>query len=264
MYALWVDRFNRHLNKDLLQITLEDVAAFTQRINVFYAPKNVQYGLSIIHDYLHFLIDSEGLKFPLHLFKVRAQRANTHHTILEDEHLTLLKNLPTNEPYTLKLHIMLRILWETGIRVGELCSIKLEDLYEGGALIRNEKNIHNRPIWWSKETDRLLKYYLPLRVEMTTKEPHVFVSFYRAYMGKRLSTRQVERCLAKVVGECGVNPRIVPHSYRHAFIHRKLLEGQPNAIIQRMVGHITDHTISNYARLSSKELKEAWLVIHRN
>lgn len=255
-YIRWVKRFRSFCEKEG-DFTLEDIARFKVFISEHYSPKNVQYGMSIVRDYIHFLVSTEKLRFPIHLFKVKQERSNSHYAATEEEYRIMLKVLPKNEPMTLQRRLMLMMLHDTGMRGGELLRLKMNDLGVRQAIINNEKNKRSRLISWSKETEAILQYYLPLREEMSTKEDWLFVSF-KWKPTRVLTTRQLERIIFDTKTKAGIEAPIRPHSFRHGFVHRKLDEGKSVTTVSQMLGHSTANNVINYAQLSGKEIREAW------
>lgn len=256
-YVRWVKRFHRITGKSS-GFELDDVAGFKSSLEeVGYGPKNIQFGLHIVRDYLNYLIAVEGLVFPIHLLRIKQERSNSHHPITEEEYQAMLAVLPQNRPMSLQRRLMLMMLHDTGMRGGELLSLKLGDLRPQQAVINNEKNKRRRLVGWSLATEQLLQFYLPLRMEMSTEEEWLFVSF-KWKPTRRLTTRQLERIVQEVRIKAGIASVVRPHSFRHGFVHRQLGEGKPVTTVAQMLGHSTTMNVLTYAQLSSKEIHEAW------
>lgn len=257
-YKVWIDRFLEYTGKDPQEVTLEDVTWFRDSMKKKYAPANIQYGMSIIHDYLKFQM-AHGLVFPIALFKVKRERANSHYVLREAEYQKMVTSLLPNSQRAVRDLVMMRVLWETGVRVGELTRMKMDDLVKQGCQIHNEKNTYRRNVYWSKETDELMRFYLSLRGRLQRKCRDVFVASEEGDDG--ISSRQVERIIKHIVGKNNLNKRICPHSFRHAFVHRQILRGISEPVVANMVGHASTNTIMTYSKLSSRELSAAWGMI---
>lgn len=262
-YERWIKRFHLFLGRDNCDFTLDDVLAFRKWLSEStssreaYSPKNIQYGMTLLRDYISYQMTISGFQFPLKLLKIPQERSNSHYAVTHPEYLKLINLLPLHEPKTLQRRVMLTLLWETGIRVGELLNLKLDDLKERGATIHNEKNHRSRIIGWSAETDKLLKFYLPLRRNLATKEPYLFVSF-KWKPTRKMSSRNVQHFIEQLRKEAGLKNPVRPHSFRHGFVHRQLALGRPITTISQMLGHSTVFNILSYAQLSGTEIKEAW------
>lgn len=257
-YERWVKRFNTFLNKDT--ITLDDTSRFKiHLLDKGYSPKNIQYGLSLVRDYLNYQVTMHKLDFPLALFRIKQERSKSHYALTEAEYRRMLAVLPENEPLSLQRKLLLSFLWDTGMRGGELLRLRYSDINGSEAVIMNEKNHRSRLIAWSAESARLLKRYLPLRRQLPSLkgDDFLFISFkYRPC--RKLTTRQLERIVMEIRKKAHIRNTIRPHSFRHGFVHRQLREGRPITTISQMLGHSTANNVIAYAQLSSKEIREAW------
>lgn len=256
-YLRWVNFFQTVLNKDE-GFTLNDISdfkAFLERS--LYSPKNIQFALHIIRDYINYLIAVEGLNFPIHLFRIKQERSNSHHPITEKEYEKMIAVLPDYEPVPLQRRVMLMMLHDTGMRGGELLSLKMRDLKRNSAIINNEKNKRQRLIAWGLETNKMLKKYLYFRQQMTTDEDYLFVSF-KWKPTRKLTTRQLERIVTETRKKAKIKTKVKPHSFRHGFVHRRLKEGKPITTVAQMLGHSSTMNVLTYAQLSSREIHEAW------
>jgi len=169
----------------------------------------------------------------------------------------MIATLPVNEPLGLQRRIMLSMLWETGMRGGELLNLKISDLKPRGAIIENEKNHRSRMVSWSESTEKLLRFYLPLREKLHAEDDYLFVSFSWKPC-KKLTTRTLERIIEDLRKKLGFKEPIRPHSFRHGFVHRQLKDGKAITTVAQMLGHSSSLNVMNYAQLTSNEIQEAW------
>lgn len=259
-YERWVRKYLTFLKGD--EITLESFGRFRTflKAECLYSPKNIQYGSSIIRDYIAYQVTVHNLQFPLKLLKIPQERSNSHEAISADEFKRMLVFVPKNEARTIQKRLMLTLLYETGMRVGELLRLKISELEKNGAIIHNEKNHRSRRIGWSEETEDLLRFYLPLRKHMKTsksEEDFLFVSLIWK-PSRRFTTRHLERIVEELRNKAQLKSIIRPHSFRHGFVHRQLEKRTPITTIAQMLGHSTSMNVMNYAQLNSREIKEAW------
>lgn len=256
-YAMWIRRFLAFV--DDRKIDLELVGEFKKYLKMvcLYSPKNIQYGLQLVRDYISYQNTVHGLDFPLRLLKIPQERSKSHSPVTHEDFLKMVSVLPLNEPITLQRRLMLTLLWETGMRVGELTRLKISNLEERGAIIENEKNHRSRRIGWSEQTEKMLKFYLPLRRNLQAKEDYLFVSF-KWKPSRKLTTRQIERIIQEIRAKSGVINYVKPHSFRHGFVHRHLAKKTPITTIAQMLGHSTTFNVMAYAQLNSAEILEAW------
>jgi len=234
-----------------------DYAAFADSLRGKHAPCGIQFALSIVHNYLRYFAEQGRLRFPLYLAKVPTGARQSHESIEEGEYKQIVEILRTKNPISLRDLAMIMLLHDTGVRIGELLSLEVEDLEEDySAVIRTEKTIRQRRIFWNADTDNVLQQYLVERVNRGPVETEaLFITRY-CRSAKGIGRRSVERILKEAVRKAGINKKLCLHSFRHSFIHRLAKLSVPDAIIAQLVGHSTPGTIAHYTKLSRPEFKE--------
>lgn len=155
-------------------------------------------------------------------------------------------------------------LYSCGLRVSELCELKLSGLYLNEGFMRVEgKGNKQRLVPVSPRAVEELKRYFEQRAEMTNiksgHEDYVFLSFRR---GTKLSRIMVFHFIKELVELAGVKKSVSPHTFRHSFATH-LLEGGANLrAIQLMLGHESIGTTEIYTHVDRNMLREAILEHH--
>ena len=148
------------------------------------------------------------------------------------------------------------LLHDTGMRIGELLSLQIEDIEEDkSAVIRTEKTIRSRRVFWNADTDTILQNYLVDRINSGPKDSEFLFATRRMKADRGLSARSVQRMFLRTLRDAGIARKLCLHSFRHSFIHRLAKLGVPDAIIAQLVGHSTPFTISHYTKLSRPEFQ---------
>lgn len=254
-YERWTIRFFSFIGRDISKLALDDLQRFKDFLIIKgYSPKNIEYGLSIIRDFLSYQNDVHPLNFPLKRFKIRRERSIPHYAITEDEYRAIRYAMRDENPIGIQRQLMIGILWDTGVRVGELMRLKVKDLRHREAVIENEKNQKRRLIMWSEETQKLLERYLVLR---HSPAEWLFTPFGSS-QDSHMSSRNLEKILEEIRVRAGIINKITPHSFRHGFVHRQLAQNVPITTVAQMLGHSTSLNILTYHQLSGTEVKEAW------
>lgn len=262
-YRIWVERFHKFVGKNPEDLVLEDITNFSATIRERYASNNVQYGMSIVHNYLRFFHEQGRLSLPLYMVKIPKGISRSHYAITEGDYKKMLAVLNKRVPMPLQAICIIRLLHDTGMRVGELRSLTLDDIKGNRtAIIKTEKTMKMRRIFWGENTDALLKRYLNLRCELILKNDSnaLFIGSKGKYTG-RITNRSIERMTRSVALAAGIQDAVCPHSFRHGFIHRLAKKRVTDAVISQMVGHSTPHTVAEYTKLSRVELEETFLAI---
>lgn len=253
-YKPWVQRFQEFTNKAPEDLTIGDWTAFALSLHGRFAPKCVEFALNIIHNYLRFWHEQGRLRIPLYLARVPKAIAKSHQAITEMEYQRIVAVLKEGKKYRDLALVML--LHDTGVRVGELVKLEVEQMEEdSSAIIRTEKTVTLRKIFWNQDTDDVLHQYIVERISDHPVSDWLFAGSFGT--GERpLTTRSVQRVITEACRKAGIERHLSPHSFRHAFIHRLAALGIPDAIIAQLVGHGSPHTIAHYTKLSRPEAEE--------
>lgn len=158
---------------------------------------------------------------------------------------------------------ILEVLYSCGLRVSELCQLKISNLYLDEGFIRVEgKGNKERLVPISERAVKELQYWFAERVHIPIKpgyEDHVFVSFRRGSGLTRIMVFYIVREQAELAG---INKNISPHTFRHSFATH-LLEGGANLrAIQCMLGHESIATTEIYTHIDTARIREEILSHH--
>ena len=157
---------------------------------------------------------------------------------------------------------IIEVLYSCGLRVSELCSLRMSDLYLKEQFIRvTGKGGKQRLVPISPRAIAELEAYFEDRNRISIKpgfEDYVFIS---ERLKKPLSRITVFHHIKELVERVGINKTVSPHTFRHSFATH-LLEGGANLrVIQVMLGHESISTTEIYAHIDSTRLREE-IVLH--
>lgn len=258
-YRIWVERFQDFVGKAPEAIKLEDVNEFSKALQKQFASKSVQYGMNIIHNYLRFFHEQGRLTLPLYFIRVPRAVTNSHDALTEEEFLSMLQALERLKQLPLRDLCIIRLLHDTGMRVGELCSLTIGDINKDMSLVvETEKSFKKRRVFWTQETDIILRHYLSTRKKNSETSEPLFMAVSKNSLGNGITSRSVQRIIKQIVDLAGLSQRICPHSFRHGFIHRLAKKNVPDALIALLVGHTTPHTVAHYTKLSRSEIEDVY------
>lgn len=157
---------------------------------------------------------------------------------------------------------ILETLYSCGLRVSELCNLRLSDLYLKEKFIRVEgKGSKQRLVPISSRAIHELQLYFADRNQGLIKpgyEDFVFISRF----GKNISRIMVFHIIKELAEQIGLKKAISPHTFRHSFATH-LLEGGANLrAIQCMLGHESIGTTEIYTYLDRSRLRQEILEHH--
>jgi site-specific recombinase XerD len=229
-YRNTLNKFNVIVGKPLEEVGREDIIKFRNILNMSYSPKAVE---------------------------VPRARSNPRLTITEAEHRQMLSVLEKNNYDDLQKRLMLNLLWDCGCRVGELCSINLDDMDFDNMKVKidTEKSKKERTLFWSEETRETLCKILPIRWEIKRSNA-LFIGMYNTgEYSNRLTPRTMERWIKQICMRAGIKRNIVPHSYRHSRIQRWIGTGLDLISVSYLSGHENISSLEHYMRLGTAQVE---------
>lgn len=153
------------------------------------------------------------------------------------------------------------LLLETGLRVGELCGLKIDDLwYAQGPVatlvVREEiaKTNQERHIPISQKLSESL---LRLRryVWLLTDNPTNRYAFFRNTPTVQLTTRTVQRVIQEAA-KSAFNMEVTPHTLRHTFASR-MMRKTNSRVVQALLGHSNLQSTQIYMHPNEDDLRRA-------
>ncbi|MDR0231050.1 MAG: tyrosine-type recombinase/integrase [Dysgonamonadaceae bacterium] len=168
-----------------------------------------------------------------------------------------LNNNAKTDTYTYKSQIrniaIIELLFATGMRVSELCNLKITDIdIKTGVIKVFGKGSKERIIQiCDSEIKSLLKKYRKFYANSIDKDGNFFIN----RLGYAISTQSVRLMLQQYVQKAGVLKKITPHTFRHTFATLLLEENVDIRYIQNMLGHSTISTTQIYTHVNTESQK---------
>lgn len=182
---------------------------------------------------------------------------------LEIFEVELLLSAPnTNTTIGIRDLAIMELLYSTGMRVGELLSLDLNDLDITNAIVKvRGKGRKERIIPVGRTAIKAIKHYLEIRHELASDKhsPALFLS----ERGNRMpGSASVRRRIEKYAKEAGIKKKITPHTLRHTFATHMLNAGADLRSVQEMLGHVNLSTTQIYTHLTAERLKKVYEKAH--
>ena len=153
--------------------------------------------------------------------------------------------------------LILEMLYATGIRVGELVNIKINDINRSdrSILILGKGNKERIVSYGDYCEDILVKYLKDGRVDFNKKNSdYLFLN----HLGEKLTERGVRYILNEVIKNTSLTKSISPHMIRHSFATHLLNEGCDLIAVQKLLGHESISATQVYTHVSTDRLKEVY------
>lgn len=162
--------------------------------------------------------------------------------------------------------LVVRLLADTGIRVGELCGLHITDLVDRDRFyIRvRGKAEKERLVPITPTLYRRLTRYVGRNRPRDTNSKRLFVSLKRRPNGEYipLEPSGVQQMIRVLADKGGIERRVYPHLFRHSFVTHALTRGMNPVVLARIVGHERLDLINSvYSHIASTDASDAMLAL---
>lgn len=243
-------KMNSKMNKGITHMTTDDLRSYLtdyQKVNNCSKASvdNVRRNLSSFFSWLE--EENYILKSPMK----RIHKIKTDKVIKEtysDETLELLRD----NCNCLRDLAIIDILASTGMRVGELVKLNINDIdFENRECVVFGKGNKERPVYFDARTKIHLKNYLNSRNDSNQA---LFVSLDEPH--NRLNISGVEIRLRQLGRKLGIS-KVHPHKFRRTVATKAIDKGMPIEQVQSLLGHSQIDTTMHYAMVNQNNVKES-------
>ncbi len=261
-YQRDVERFITYLADEGLTVetvTLEDLHRFTWLLHdLGISARSIARILSGVRSFYRFLLlDGYTQRDPTELLESPKIGKHLPEVLSVEEIDRIMAAIDRSEEEGQRDRAIIEVLYSCGLRVSELCSLQLSDLFlDEGFLRVMGKGKKQRLVPISPRAVKELRLWFYDRNQIEAKpgeEGYVFISHRRR---KHLSRITVFYNIKLYAERAGITKTISPHTFRHSFATH-LLEGGANLrAIQAMLGHETISTTEIYTHIDRTYLRE--------
>lgn len=263
--------YNQNSNIPITEITSATLEQYIAGLHEQYKPKTVKRKIASVKALFHYLeykniIDQNPFNKILIHFREpvilpKTIPLNTVETFLS----TIYRQhenakTPYQKRNALRDAAVIELLFATGMRISELCSLKISDvnLYDGTILIYGKGDKERRIQIGNESVIRILTEYKDnFRTEMQSG-----INFFVNQSGKTLSDQSVRRMINKYTSLASIEQHITPHMFRHTFA-TSLLEADVNIrYIQEMLGHSSINTTEIYTHVTVAKQRDILATKH--
>lgn len=259
-YRIWLNYFVKVCgSKKLEEYTTEDVVKYHEWLEIRYSSFSIQLAFVALKNFLKYCqLQNYQCLSPV-LIKLPRLQPKSHRAVTESEYQKIISVIPNERFINLRDLVLVRMLWDTGVRVSELCDIHLSQIDENkrSTVIQTKKNGRKRLIVWSSETHQLLLRYMTQRIKLPKcNTNYLFIGLQKGRgWSLRLVNRTVERVVKYYADRASIKERITPHSFRHGWAHKRRDQNAPLSFIQKGLGHINPISTFIYEQYEDKEFE---------
>lgn len=184
--------------------------------------------------------------------------------VLSDEDIAAMQStFDRSMPGPARNYVIIEVLYGCGLRVSELCNLKLSNIYAEEEMIQvigkgnKERWVPINPYALKQLTD----YLLTIRSHITPQpgeERYVFLNL----RGRHLSRVAIFQFIKEAAEKAGISKSVSPHSLRHSFATELVQNGADLRAVQEMLGHESLSTTEIYTHLSREYLRDTISTYH--
>jgi integrase/recombinase XerD len=205
--------------------------------------------LTVVYAFINYLVRQEVIAPEIMKPKVRIQQPDPLPKAIPREDIECILDAITS----VRDRALIMLLLRTGMRIGELLEVKLEDivLHDQKILIYvGSKNYEGREVYYSADAEQALMHWLRSRDK--TKR---YLFYGRS--DKPLSYVAGWNAMRKTLERAGLLDKgYSPHSLRHTFATDMINAGMRVEVLQQILGHQDIEMTLRYARLSDRRREE--------
>jgi integrase/recombinase XerD len=174
----------------------------------------------------------------------------------------LLESVSGADTLGLRDRAMLELLYASGLRISELCNVRLEglDLEEGMIRVTGKGNKTRFVPVGSEALGAIGRYLEFERPKLVSRRSGAEI--FLSVRGRKLTPQRVWQLVKRYAARAGLEANVYPHLLRHSFATHLLAGGADLRIIQEMLGHADISTTQIYTHVDSSHLKSVHKKFH--
>ena len=246
-------------NINITEITSNILEQYITKLHQQYKPKTVKRKIASVKALFHYLDYKEIIshnpfnKILIHFREPVILPKTIPLHIVETFLSTIYKQrenakTPYQRRNALRDIVVAELLFSTGMRISELCSLKVNDvnLYDGTILIYGKGSKERRIQIDNESVLNILTEYN----EYFCSERQFCTNFFVNQSGKALSDQSVRRMINKYTSLASIEQHITPHMFRHTFATSLLEADVDIRYIQEMLGHSSINITEIYTHVT--------------
>lgn len=259
LFAQWLAT----LGLNITTLTAGNMRDYKKHLKNRYKPNTVNRKLSYVSSLFRWCVQS-GYISDNPMARIRLVKSENYPKWLTQEQVKMVlqaaqkatdqarsKQLGFTLTVAIRMQAIAVVLLNTGLRVSELCDLKLSDLHNGVITVRWGKGEKRREVPMNDQTQAALETWLQVR---QSDSDYVFVT------QGRMTRQLVQWHLSQLGKQLGF--RLTPHLLRHTFGKSLADKGVPLNQIARLMGHSDINTTAIYTMPGLEDLRQAVKILY--
>lgn len=247
-----------HGVQSLSEVSEREIIAFGQRLRrENLASSSIYRAMVALKSFFRFLRKERMISSDETLYLDTPKMWQLIPDVLTEEEVEALLSAPNpNSLLGARDKAVLEVLYASGLRVSEACSLNLSDLGDETLRVKG-KGGKERIVPIAKRAVEWVDHYL-IHYRGEGRQDALFVSS----RGKRVDRTCIYNRVKFYAAKAQLTKEISPHTLRHSFATHLLENGADLRVIQEMLGHASVNTTDRYTHISKKHLTTAFDQFH--
>jgi len=269
-YAIDLEQFRQQVLIKSIPVKTE-ISAYIAYLHKTYTPRTVKRKIASVRAFLNYL-EFEEIIFdnPMKKIKTKFQEPQVlprtiSLSIIENILAVVYQEMKQAQTVyalnsALRNVVIIELLFATGIRVSELCSLNIEDIDLSNGNIRimgkgkKERILHIG----NQEVINIFQRYVEENIAYINKAGCVLIN----RLSSRISEQSVRFLIKRLCAKINISQKITPHMFRHSFATLLLEEDVDIRYIQHMLGHSSILTTQIYTKVAVEKQRQILTIKH--
>lgn len=272
-YGIDLRQFNEYIQESRHELSRAILTDFITELHKKYKPKSAKRKIASVKAFFAFLEYEEIiLESPFAKIKVKFKEPYLLPRTIPLKTIEMIFNIAYREAHGIEKRstcqsvaairdiAVLELLFATGVRVSELCNLRVADIdLEQGNIKIYGKGAKERMVQIANtQVLQALKiYYKAFQADIDTSG-----FFFVNRLHRRLSEQSVRFMINKYVSKCNLSGHVTPHMFRHSFATLLLEEDVDIRYIQELLGHSSITTTQIYTHVATAKKREIITLKH--
>ncbi len=228
-------------------VSKEDIQAFLGKLSEKgYTPKSLSRKLNSTRTFYRFLKVNEYVTDDPSLLVSHPQYELAAPRMLKPTEYRALRDAARNDA---RMYAIIELLLQTGIRIGELADLRMDDIKPDGLRITPHEKHAERVVPMNKSAKEALERFLKIRPEI--EDNHIFVT----KSGKPFLVRNIRTAIERYFRIAGIENAKV-NDLRHTFVAHHLKHGVSLVLLSKILGHKRLSTTERYLEYVQDRAKD--------
>ncbi len=233
--------------QDIREVKKEDIDAFIKKlISENYTKKSASRKLNSIRTFFRYLKNEGIIEQNPSLDVSHPKYIQAPPRIFSQLEYRALRDVAKEDPRT---YALVEILLQTGMKIGELANLKIDDIRDSVIHIPQYGKSPERDVPLNKAVKKAIEEYLKVRPK--SNEKRLFIT----RTGKPLLIRNIRQIISRCFKEVGIENATV-NDLRNTFIAHQLKQGASIDYIAKLVGHKRLSSTERFLNLVKEEVKK--------